>query len=481
MNWKITDRMSIRGYLTAIAVMICSWGCGAVIPDIDSVGAALCPEEIAPIGEAPFAMADLARPVFPDRVIDISKAGAKQGRLCTKTIQRAIDRLSASGGGTVLVPAGQWLTGRIILKDNINLRLAKGSTLRFSDKIDDYLPVVFTRNEGVELMSLGAMIYANGARNIAVTGDGTLMGCGQTDESEIWREQGKNNPAIEQRVDWRKPVFERIYDGATDSTRIHLPMFFAPINCSNVLVEGVIFKNAIYWNITPTYCDSVIIRGVTVDSEGGRTDGIDIDSSSNVLIEYCTISSGDDNYTLKAGRCEDGVRVNRPTENVVIRHCLSLKGPGGLTIGTETAGMVRNVWCHDCVMDAPSNGFYLKSRRTRGGGCENITAERIRMKNVKSVLTIDQLGNPAWIGLLAERRPVPETTPLTPVCRNITMRDVEAEHSVNAITIKGLGETPVEGVRIERWKVRYQNPMRIFDVGDLIISESDFTHIPNEL
>lgn len=449
---------------------------GQHIPDVNEVGAERCPDTMEPITGAPFEMAQLTRPVFPDRQIDISKKGAKQGRLCTKIIQKAVDELSAKGGGTVVVPEGEWLTGRIILKDNVNLQIAENAVLRFSGDIKDYLPVVYTRNEGIELMSLGSLIYANGARNIAITGKGTLISPPNNDESEIWREQGENSPSIEVRVDWRKPVEKRVYDGGTDSTRIHLPMFFAPINCTNVLVEGVTFKDAIYWNLTPTYCDSVIIRGVTIDSKGGRTDGIDIESTCNVLIEWCTIGSGDDNYTLKAGRCEDGLRVNRPTENVVIRHCLSLRGPGGLTIGTETAGMIRNVWCHDCVMVSPSNGFYIKSRRTRGGGCENILAERIRMKDVKSALMIDQLGNPQWMGALAEARPIPDVTPFTPVCRDIVMNDVEVEHCRSVITIKALGESPAAGIKLDRWKATYENPIRIFDVESLIISNSTLIH-----
>ncbi len=445
---------------------------------VDAVGADVCPPEIAPFDGAPFAMPDLKRPVFPERTFDISKKGAKEGKLCSGVIQKCIDQLSAKGGGTVVIPKGHWLTGRIILKDNINLHLDEGAVLQFSGDIKDYLPVVFTRNEGIELMSLGSLIYANGATNIAITGKGTLVSCPGNDDSEIWREQASNNVSIEARIDWTTPVETRIYDGSSEEAAIQLPMFFAPINCKNVLVEGVTFKNSIYWNIAPTYCDSVIIRGVTIKSEGGRTDGFDLDSSSNALIEYCTVTSGDDNFTLKAGRSDDGVRVNRPTENIVIRHCLSLKGAGGLTIGTETAGMIRNVWCHDCVMVTTNSGFYFKSRRNRGGGCENIFADRIKMLNVKKALNIDQLGSVEWIGELAKRRPIREITPVTPVIRNIVLNDVTVERCATAINVRTLGEIPIENLRLDSWDVNYHNPIKLTDIGDMEITNSTFRFVP---
>ncbi len=435
------------------------------IPTAKEVGAKVCPAEIAPIGATFEGMPQLQRPAFPERTLSIRKTKGN--------IQRAIDQLAKRGGGHVIVPAGDWKSGRITLRDNIDLHLEAGASIHFSDKVEDYQPAVFTRNEGVELYSLGALIYANGARNIAVTGAGfdadgkplsRLIGPGKENDIYASRMDGL---VVEDFIDLQSPVEERKFDGtalptsvlgpkllANDSLLqlnahcIFLPMFFAPVLCNNVLLEGVGFEEPLFWNITPVYCDSVIIRGCAVNSYGGRTDGIDIESTRNVLIEYCTLACGDDCFTLKAGRAEDGLRVGRSTENVVIRYCLAERGPGGVTFGSETAGMIRKVYMHDCVFTSPSNGFYFKSRRNRGGGGEDLTFRRIRMKSPGRAFYFDMLGSTFYVGELANRLPVRPITPLTPVFRRITMDQVLVESCKELILLKGLPESPVEDLTI---------------------------------
>ena len=439
--------------------------------DEASIGAAACPDEIAPVS-APFPMPEFKRPVFPERSVTLSKLGARQNVLCTKILQRAIDNLSSRGGGSVVIPKGEWLTGRIFLKSNINLHLEEGAVLRFSDYIKDYQPAVLTRNEGIEMMSLGAMIYASGAENIAITGKGTLLSC-KRDSSEIWLREWHGKPALEFQIDGSTPMEDRYFDGdsAHHDGGILLPLFFQPVNCRNVLVEGVTFKDAIFWNIVPTYCDGVIIRGVTVDSHGGRTDGIDIESTRNVLIEYCTLGCGDDNFTMKAGRGTDGMRVGKPTENVVVRYCDSQRGPGGLTCGTETSGFIRRIYCHDCVMESPSYAFYFKTRRPRGGGVEDITAERIHIKKVKNAIYLDELGSTSLYGDLAKRDPQP-VGPLTPVYRNISLKDITIEDCSALIRVKSLPEMPLTGFTIDNLKAKCGTSLVLWDVADLTIRNS---------
>ena len=463
------------------------------IPTAQQVGAAVCPDEIAPI-EAPFAgMPQLQRPVFPDRSLSIRKTHGN--------VQKAIDQLSRRGGGHVIVPAGDWQTGRITLRDNIDLHLEAGANLHFSGQIADYLPAVLTRNEGVELYSLGALIYADGARNIGVTGPSAAerqAGCaparliGPGRDNEIYKHV-MGGLVVEDFIDLSSPVESRVFDGSdlhdltclgpkltgNDSLMeanqgcIFLPMFFAPINSHNVLLEGVRFEETLFWNITPVYCDSVIIRGVTVDSYGGRTDGIDIESTSNVLIEYCTLGCGDDCFTLKAGRAEDGLRVGKPTERVVIRHCLAERGPGGVTFGSETAGMIRQVYMHDCVFNAPSNGFYFKSRRNRGGGGEELTFRRIRMLNPQRAFYFDLLGSPFYVGELAVRLPIRDITPLTPVYRKITMDQVLVEQCKQVFLIKGLPERPIEDVTVTHLEAKAtEHEFKFSDVLNFVIDNS---------
>ena len=458
------------------------------IPTAKEVGAKVCPTDIAPIGATFEGMPQLQRPVFPERTLSISKTKGN--------IQRAIDQLAKRGGGHVIVPAGDWKSGRITLRDNIDLHLEAGASIHFSDKVEDYQPAVFTRNEGVELYSLGALIYAYNARNIAVTGAGfdadgkplsRLIGPGKENEIYARRMDGL---VVEDFIDLRSPVEERKFDGTALPTSvlgpklltndsllqlnahcIFLPMFFAPVLCNNVLLEGVGFEEPLFWNITPVYCDSVIIRGCAVNSYGGRTDGIDIESTSNVLIEYCTLACGDDCFTLKAGRAEDGLRVGRPTENVVIRYCLAERGPGGVTFGSETAGMIRKVYMHDCVFTSPNNGFYFKSRRNRGGGGEDLTFRRIRMLNPDRAFYFDMLGSTFYVGELANRLPVRDITPLTPVFRRITMDQVLIESCKELILLKGLPESPVENLTISHLEATTrERDLKIQDALGLIMT-----------
>jgi len=433
------------------------------VPTIQQVGALLMPKEIAPV-KAPFAMPEFKRPSFPDLNINIKSRGAKQGVIITKKIQDAIDEANGKGGGTVTIPSGKWLTGRISLKSNVNLNLEDGAELHFSGEIEDYLPAVFTRNEGIELMSLGACVYANGQKNIAITGKGKLVGPPQN--SPV-RNRFMNVGVIENVVPLDKPVSERIYEGKNNEF-IFLPMFISPINCKNVFIEGISLENTPFWNIVPVYCDGVIIRGVTVNSVGiPRGDGIDIESSRNVLIEYCTLSCGDDCFTMKAGRGEDGMRVNKPTENVVVRFCLAREGHGGITVGSETAGMIRNLYVHDCVFDDTGVGIRFKTRRPRGGGGENLHYKRIRMSLRDDAFRWDMLGSKMHVGELAERLPAREINRLTPSFKNIFAKDFVIEKSKTFIRIDGIPETPVENFYLENANVTSEKLFSAMDAKNI--------------
>ncbi len=438
-----------------------AWICAAaLVLFVPSASAQQVPYEIEPI-KAPFDMPQLQRPVFPNRTISITKTGAKQQKLSTVAIQKAIDQLAKKGGGTVIVPAGNWLSGRIELKSNINLRLEEGAELHFSGDIKDYLPCVPTRNEGVDVISMGAMVYANGAENIALTGKGKLIApardCGMMRQA-----MGGVKEELQQ-----MPLEQRVFDGANGG-QVCLPQFFGPINCKNILVEGVTFLKSIFWNIVPVYCENIIIRDVEVASFGmGRTDGIDIDSSVNALIEYTTLDCGDDCFTLKSGRGMDGKKKARPTENVVVRYCTVKRGVGGMTIGSETAAMVRNVYMHDCVMENPRSGLYFKTRRPRGGGGENMWFERIHIKDTPgSAFSWDMLGSAMYVGKMAQRHPTPAVNELTPVYRNMHFKDIRVDKCRTLVKATGLPESPIEDVTFENIQSDNKNII-LQDVGKM--------------
>lgn len=462
------------------------------IPTKEQVGALVMPQEIAPI-KAPFPMPQLKRPKFPNVNLNIIDKGAKNGFMNTRAIQGAIDELNQKGGGNVIVPKGIWLTGRISLKSNVNLHLEEGAELHFSGEIEDYRPAVFTRNEGIELMSLGACIYANGQENIAVTGKGKLVG---PPKNSPVRNRFMNVDVIENVVPLDKPVSERVYEGYNDEF-IFLPMFISPINCQNILIEGISLENTPFWNIVPVYCDKVIIRGVTVNSVGiPRGDGIDIESSRNVLIEYCTLSCGDDCFTMKAGRGDDGLRVNKPTENVVVRFCLAREGHGGITVGSETAANIRNLYVHDTVFDDTGVGIRFKTRRPRGGGGENFYYERMRMNLRDEAFRWDMLGSPTHVGKLAERLPFLPVNKLTPHFKNTYAKDIIVEKAKAFVRIEGIPESPMENFTLENFTVNSkklfsshdaknvtikngkirseENIIKLIDVNSLTFSKVDF-------
>lgn len=430
------------------------------IPTVDDVGQQKLPDEIAPV-KAPFKTIEFNKPVFPDDTVRM-KLSAKN--INTKTIQQAIDALSEKGGGTLVVPNGEWLTGRIELKSNVNLNIPQGSVLRFSGWVKDFQPAVFTRIEGVEVMSLGACIYANGQTNIAVTGQGNLIGPTGGDI----RNRIESSGVIENVVAANIPVKDRVWDGNQKSGTIFLPMFISPINCSQVYIEGVSLENTAFWNIVPIYCDGVIIRGIKVNSVGiPRGDGIDIESSSNVLIEYSTLNCGDDCFTMKSGRGYDGLRVNKPTENVVVRYCLAQKGHGGITTGSETAGMIKNLYVHDCVFHETGVGIRFKTRRPRGGGGENLIYERIRMNLNGDAFKWDMLGGRMYVGELADRLPARPINELTPRYSNIFAKDILIEKCENFVKGKGIPESPLENLKIENVEATCDE---LFNAHDIINS-----------
>lgn len=430
------------------------------LPSTTQVGAAALPEEVAPV-KSPYFSKVFSHPVFPERT-DSVRPG--------ESIQEKIDILSEQGGGSVILAKGHHLSGRIQLRSNINLVVSAKALLEFKSEIADYLPVVFTRNEGVELFSLGACIYANGEENIAVSGTGRIQG----PSSGSVREKIMTHDVIENVVDSRTPVEDRVYDGKT-TDYIFPPALIAPINCKNVWIEGVSLERSAFWNVVPTYCEDVVIRGVRIQSVGiQRGDGIDIESSKNVLIEYCTLNTGDDCIAVKAGRGYDGLRVNKPSENIVVRYCLTEQGHGGFTVGSETAGLVKNVYVHDCVFTGTDIGIRFKTRRPRGGGGESLTFENIRMDVEKTAIRWDMLGQSQHVGNQASRDFKVERNSLTPRFTKINFSNIYIERATESIKAEGIPESLLEGVTLDRIYADSEHFLSIRDAKRISINNSVF-------
>lgn len=423
----------------------------SAIPTIEKVGAQATPADIVPIKDVPFDMPQPRLPVFPDFTVNLKDKGITEQTSVTDLVNRTIAEVSAKGGGTVVIPAGKWKSARIVLKSNVNLHLEEGAEIEFGGRAEDYLPAVFTRHEGIEIMGPAAFIYANGENNIAITGKGIIYGPPM--DAEI-RKRPNGASVVEKDIPWDMPIEQRIYDGMEGRT-FYRPKTISPINCTNVLIEGITMERSTLWNVVPIYCENVIIRGITVNSTDVPSgDGIDIESCKNVLIEYCTLNCGDDCFTLKAGRAEDGLRVGKPTENVVIRYSLAQHGHGGVTCGSETAGVIKNLYVHDCVFDGTRTGIRFKTRRNRGGGSEGTYYERLRMINVGKAFTWDLLGSAYYMGELAARYPARKVNRLTPDVKNIRISDFIVESADQFFTANGIPEIPFNNVVVENGEIK---------------------------
>lgn len=432
----------------------------ALTPDAGTGFSSFVPREpIAPL-EAPFPMPELRRPEFPDRTVSIIDHGAQPGGVQKNTtaINGALAECSAAGGGTVLVPAGVWLTGAVHLRSNVNLHLERGAVLLFSDDPEDYLPVVFTRWGGVECYNYSPLIYARDAENIGLTGEGMIDGNGLRWwrwQSPLGRRELRTHLDNVQSERRGVPVGERVYGTEEAALR---PQLIAPINCRNLLIEGITVTSGPFWTFDLTYCENIICRHVNIETHGPNNDGLNIDSSRNVLIEHCRFETGDDAVCLKSGINEDGRRVNRPSENVIMRHCSVNGGHSGIVVGSEMSGGVRNLYVHDCDFTDTWFGIHLKSVRGRGGVAEKMWFERINMGRIRQDAIKVTTAYPTATN--PEKDPgeagLPEFRDLT--FRTISCRSVEGR----VLCLEGLAEKPLCRLRFEqltafcsgRWPVR---------------------------
>jgi polygalacturonase len=398
-------------------------------------GAELVPNEpIEPV-KAPFAMPPPARPSFPDQVFDIREQGAVGDGATKNTaaIRETIAKAVARGGGTVLVPAGRWLTGPIHLSSNINLHVAKDAVLLFSTTFTDYLPPVLTRWEGLEVYNYSPLIYARDCENVAVTGSGKLDGQG----AAWWPWKKTQKPAATKLYELASsgvPTQQRVF-GVEGGLR---PSFVQTVGCKNVLVEGVTITNGPFWTIHPVYSENVIVRRVRVETEGPNNDGCNPDSSRNVLIEDSVFSTGDDCVVIKSGLNEDGWRVGKPSENIVVRRLRGERGHGGVVIGSEMSGSVRNVWVTDSEFVGTDRGLRIKSMRGRGGVVENIFYENVRHQDIR--LMVVELTTFYASSTLEPKTKTP------PAIRNVHVSGITARGAKRAIDIVGLPELPISDV-----------------------------------
>jgi polygalacturonase len=347
-----------------------------------------------------------------------------------------------AGGGRVLVPPGTYATGALELRSGVNLHLEKGATLRFSTAPADYLPVVKTRFEGVELMNYSPLVYAFRQENVAVTGEGTLDGQAAASNWWAWKRGPAREPGPQRRD--RNRLFAQAEAGVPVDQRVHgaghflRPAFIQPYESRRILIEGVTIRNAPFWAIHPTLSSHVTIRGLTVVSHGPNNDGVAPESSTDVLIEGSTFDTGDDCIAIKSGRDVDGRRVDRPSERIVVRNSIMRDGHGGVTIGSETSGGVRDVFVERTQMSSPAlqRGIRIKANARRGGVIENVFVRDVEIGEVDSAIDVDlsyEGGEDGW-------------TP--PLVRNIRIERLNVASAEHAFFVRGLPGAPVLDLEI---------------------------------
>jgi len=436
-----------RDFLRAAAFA----GAGLILPAGFAAGCASLGRgsSTAAWGQVPAILARIRPPVFPERDFPITRFGAIEGGAfeCTRAIRAAIEACVAAGGGRVVIPAGRFLTGAVHLKSRVNLHLERGATLAFVRAPAAYLPAVLTRWEGVEMMGYSPFIYAYGQQDVAITGEGTLDGQanngywwpwnGRTQYG--WREGQPNQRAARTRMmemaERGVPVAERVFAGGSYLR----PQFIQPYRCRNVLIEGVTIINSPMWEIHPVLCQNVTVRDVKINSHGPNNDGCDPESCGDVLIEGCTFDTGDDCIAIKSGRNADGRRIHTPTENVIIRGCRMKDGHGGVTIGSEISGGVRNVFIERCEMDSPEleRALRFKNNAMRGGVLEHIYMRDVTIGQVAdAVLSVDLYYEEGRAG------------PHRPVIRDVEMRDVTSRKSPYALYMRAYPNAEISDIRV---------------------------------
>ncbi len=419
---------------------------------------------------------EIIEPTFPDVTFNILDYGAvADGKtLNTNAINNAISHASESGGGTVLIPEGTFLTGAVHLKSNIRLHLEENATLIFSVNPKEYLPLVISRWEGMDCYNYSPLIYGYNLENIAITGKGRLDG--QADKTNWWPWKGRREygwkPGMPSQSDSvgrpllikynteQVPVKQRIM-GEDHYLR---PPFIQLYQCKNILLEDFIIENSPFWVIHPLLSENITVRGIKVNSNGANNDGCDPESCKNVLIENCFFNTGDDCIALKSGRNADGRRWNVPTENVIIKNCMMQNGHGGVVIGSEISGGCRNIFVENCEMSSPDleRAIRIKTNSQRGGIVENIYIRNIKVGEVsEAVIRINCLYEPQeGHGNFA------------PLVRNVHISDITSQKAQRAVHMSGIKDLVcIDNIHITNCEFDgVQQNCRIQEAGKVVLN-----------
>ncbi|MFV0522564.1 MAG: glycoside hydrolase family 28 protein [Mangrovibacterium sp.] len=417
--------------------------------------------------KAPFDMPAIKYPDFKDapRFI-ITDFGAKQGdKDATATaINNAVTAANKVGGGTVVIPKGEWLTKTLHYKSNVNIYVSKGAKLLFSGNPEDYLPAVHTTWEGMECYNYSPLIYAYECNNVALTGQGTVEAIMDVWKTWFPRPHGHMNSLKElyMKASYNKPMEERYMVNDSANFRPHFIQFN---RCNNVLIDSIHVRNSPFWTIHPYLCKDVLIQNIDVYAHGHNTDGIDPEMTQNIIIQNCVLDQGDDAIAIKAGRNQDAWRLDTPTKNLVIQDVLVKNGHQLIAIGSELSGGIENVYVTNCKLTEECNLFHLlfiKTNERRGGYVKNIYMKNIKADHMRNgILGIETNVLYQWKDLVPtiERR-------LTNIS-DIHLENFDANELQFIANIQGEKDTPIRNVSLKNIHTKNiitDNPYRISNV-----------------
>ncbi len=424
----------------------------------------------------PFDMPVVQRPSFPDYQVDNRDFGAKADgeTLNTEAINNAIKAVSEKGGGKVVIPEGLWLTGPVVLQNNVNLHVEKNALVLFSGDADLY-PLVRTSFEGLDMLRCQSPISAMNAENIAITGYGVLDGSGDSwrpvkrnkmtdgqwksllksggvvDESgKVWYpNEGALKASILTGSKEKREISDSEWEGMKRWLR---PVLLSIVKSKRVLLEGVTFRNSPSWCLHPLSCEDLTLNGVKVFnpwySQNG--DALDVESCKNVVVTNSLFDAGDDAICIKSGKDADGRRRGEPCENVLVKNNTVLHGHGGFVVGSEMSGGVRNVYVADCTFIGTDVGLRFKSTRGRGGVVENVYVDNINMINIPGDALIADL---YYAVKDAPGAPVPAVTEETPSFKNIHISNISCKGAGRAMFLNGLPEMPIENFSVRNMRI----------------------------
>ncbi|MCX8480488.1 MAG: glycoside hydrolase family 88 protein, partial [Sediminibacterium sp.] len=421
-------------------------------------------------------------------------------------INRAITDLHYKGGGVVLIPAGFWITGPIILKSNVNLHLASGAILCFSPNFNEY-PLVISSFEGVDAARCLSPITAENEQNIAITGNGIIDGNGlywrpikkeKLTEFE-WKEHIKkmNGVVSEDGKTWypsnnalegsKTKNIGKLIDGKKIQDFENIKDFLRPNfvrinNCTKILIENVTIQHSPAWTMHILLSKHITIKNVSVKnpSWAANTDALDLESSQYAIVEDCNFDTGDDGITLKSGRDEAGRKRGIPTENIIIKNTRVYRAHGGFVIGSEMSGGVKNIYINNCQFIGTDIGLRFKSVRGRGGVVENIFIENIDMKDIigdailfdmyyaaVDPISINSAGNKEPI--VVEKFPV---TVETPIFKNFEIKNIVCSGAKHALFVRGLPEMPIKNIKLSHLSMQTNKGIFIQSANNIQIKNS---------